>query len=66
MKREVEVFDWILPPDIWRKKPHRSKSKMTREEALGRYPGAVVIPESREIKMLGSDPIPAGAPYSRR
>ena len=50
--REVEYFLWTLPPDAWRKKPHPSKFKMTREEAQKRHPGATPILESREVRQM--------------
>lgn len=47
---DTEHFYFILPPNIWRKKPSRSTYKMTREEAAKRYPGAEPILESREVR----------------
>ena len=48
--KEVEFFNWQLPPDIWRKKGGKSSYKMTREEAARRYPGAEPILSSREVR----------------
>ena len=64
--KEVEVFDFMMPPSIWRKKPHRSSFKMTLEDAAERYPEATPIMSSREIRKIGGEPITADAPYQRR
>jgi hypothetical protein len=50
--KDVEYFYFTLPPDIWRKKPHSSSHKMTREQAAKRYPGAEPILSSREVRRL--------------
>lgn len=52
--KEVEVFQWMLPPDIWRKRPHPSTYKMDRATAEARYPGASPIQVTREVRMLPS------------
>ena len=64
--KEVEVFDFMMPPSIWRKKPHRSSFKMTLEDAAERYPEATPIMSSREVRKIGGEPITADAPYARR
>lgn len=50
--REVEIFTWNLPPDIWRKKGGPSSFKMSREEAERKHPGATPILSSREVRRL--------------
>lgn len=52
--KDVEVFTWLLPPDIWRKRPHPSTYKMDRETAEDRYPGATPIMITREVRTLPS------------
>jgi hypothetical protein len=50
--KEVEYFEFMMPPSIWRKKPHPSGWKMTREDAARRYPGAEPILSTREVRRL--------------
>lgn len=61
--KEVEYFNFLVPPTIWCKRPHPSSYKMTIEEAAERYPGSPPIPSSREVRMIGGEPITAAAPY---
>lgn len=50
--KDVEYFAFMLPRDIWRKKPHKSVFKMTLADAAKRYPGAEPILWSREIRPM--------------
>jgi hypothetical protein len=50
--KDVEFFTFMLPPDIWRKRPHPSSHKMTREQAAERHPGAEPIQSSREVRSM--------------
>ncbi len=50
--KQVEFFKWMLPPDIWRKKPSPSRHYMSREEAAERYPTATPIESTREVRNL--------------
>lgn len=53
--KEVEYFNWIMPPDVWRKKPYPSRWKMTIEEATAR--GLTERAEStREVRLKGETP----------
>lgn len=53
--KEVEYFLWILPPDAWNKKPHRSRWKMTVEDAAAR--GLTErVEASREVRLKGETP----------
>jgi len=36
------VYFWMLPPDVWSKKPYKSRWRMTEAQAA-RCPGAVKI-----------------------
>lgn len=65
---QVEYFLWILPPDKWNKKPHKSDWKMSRAQAEKDYPGAVPDLLSREVRDVDESAplIPADAPYARR
>lgn len=50
--KQVEIFTWNLPPDIWRKRGGRSSVKMSREEAERKHQGATPILSSREVRTL--------------
>lgn len=50
--KNVEYFTFMLPPDIWRKRPHPSSYKLSIEMAATRYPGATPILSSREVRTL--------------
>lgn len=53
--KEVEYFNWMLPPDVWNKKPHKTRWKMTIEEATAR--GLTErVESSREVRMKGETP----------
>lgn len=54
----VEVFYWRLPadPEHGRPKPSRTRWKMTREQALRDFPGAVCERWSRELRQLPDGP----------
>jgi hypothetical protein len=63
-----EFFTWWLPPTHLRGKWHRSRWKMTREQARD-YPGAEIDESSREVRWLpdGADEFnAAGGPYGPR
>ncbi|AMM22977.1 hypothetical protein [Variovorax sp. PAMC 28711] len=63
---EAEYFTFTLPRDPWRKKPGPSPFKMTREEAQHRYPGAVAIESTREVRQIGDgEPFQGGQPYGQ-
>ena len=62
--KEVEYFNWMLPPDVWRKKPHPSRWKMTREEAAKQGLTEPIL-SSREIRLQGETP-EEEADYQRR
>lgn len=49
--KEVEYFHWMLPPDVWSKKPRKSTIKLTAEEAKAR--GALErLDETREVRQM--------------
>lgn len=50
--KEVEHYNFMLPPDIWRKKGGPSSYKMTIEEAAKHHPGATPILSTREIRSM--------------
>lgn len=52
--KDVEYFTFMLPPDMWRKKPQPSKFKMDAEYAARVYPGSTPIPDTREVRQLPS------------
>jgi hypothetical protein len=54
--KEVEYFTFMLPPDIWRKKPHPSAFKMDMAYAARVYPGSTPILNTREVRSLPSTP----------
>jgi hypothetical protein len=54
--KDVEHFTFMLPPDIWRKKPHPSSFKMDIEYAAKVYPGSTPILDTREVRRLPSTP----------
>lgn len=54
--KDVEYFTFMLPPSIWKKKPHRSSFKMDAEYAAKVYPGSTPILDTREIRRLPSTP----------
>jgi hypothetical protein len=62
--KEVEYFNFMLPPNNWRKKPGPSTFKMTIEDAARRYPGAQPILSSREVRRGSESLIPSDAPYA--
>lgn len=53
--KQVEFYNWVLPPDAWNKKPHLSRWKMSREEAEKRYPGATPDERTREVRDCPED-----------
>lgn len=65
--KQVEFFNWVLPPDNWNKRPHLSRWKMSRAEAERRYPGATPDERTREVRDLPDNPGPcrAGQPYGQ-
>lgn len=49
--KQVEYFHWMLPPDVWSKKPHKSTIKLTEEDAKAR--GALQrLDDTREVRQL--------------
>ena len=54
--KQVEFFNWNLPPDAWNKKPHLSGWKMSREDAQQRYPGATPDQWTREVRKCPETP----------
>ena len=53
--KEVEYFNWMMPPDVWSKKPRPSRWKMTVEEAAKR--GLTErVESSREVILQGETP----------
>jgi hypothetical protein len=54
--KDIEYFTFIVPPDIWRKKPGPSKFKMSAEYAAKVYPGSTPILSTREVRRLPSTP----------
>lgn len=48
--KDVEYFTFMMPPSIWRKKPHPSSFKMSIEEAAQRSPEATPIMSTREVR----------------
>lgn len=50
--KPVEFFYALLPPDVWAKKPYRSRWVAPRETWELDYPGAVVIEPAAEVRML--------------
>lgn len=50
--KDVEYFTFMLPPDIWRRKPRQSDRKMTLEDGPRYYPGATPIMSTREVRSL--------------
>jgi hypothetical protein len=58
--KDVEHFTFMLPPDIWRKKPHPSSFKMDMEYAARVYPGSTPILDTREVRRLALDAGGAG------
>ncbi len=54
--KQVEYFSFTLPPNIWSKKPYPSRFKMSVEEAAKRYPGALPILGSREVRHVPTTP----------
>lgn len=49
--KEVEYFHWMLPPDVWSKKPRKSTIKLTAEEAKAR--GALErLDSTREVRHM--------------
>ena len=67
--KQVEFFNWLLPPDAWNKKPRLSSWKMSAEEAQARYPGATPDLTSREVRNClepaENAPFRAGQPYGQ-
>jgi hypothetical protein len=53
--KQVEFFNWILPPDRLNKKPRKTRWKMTVEDAA-RYPGAVPDLSSVEVRECPETP----------
>lgn len=56
---DVEYFRWMLPPDAWCKRPHKSRWDMTREDAERNYPGATPILATRNVRSLPTRNDPA-------
>lgn len=54
--RKVEFFNFLLPPDAWRKKPSPSRWKMTMQDAAKKHPGATPILSSREVREVPETP----------
>lgn len=49
--KEVEYFHWMLPPDVWSKKPRKSTIKLTEDEAKAL--GALQrLDETREVRQM--------------
>ncbi len=48
--KEVEFFNFMLPPSAWSKKPYPSRFKMDLEYAAKNYPGATPILGTREVR----------------
>lgn len=47
--KQVEYFHWMLPPDVWSKRPYKSKLKLTEEEAKAK--GALQrLDDTREVR----------------
>jgi hypothetical protein len=67
--KQVEFYNWILPPDRLNKKPRKTRRKITAEDAA-RYPGAVPDLTTREVRELPETPselaMSAVAPYSKK
>jgi len=53
--KTVEVFSWWRPADIWNRKPHLSKFKLTREDAAKMWPGAEPDLSTREVRYVPED-----------
>lgn len=53
--KEVEYFNWWLPPDEWSKKPRKSTWKMTVEDAAARGLDRPVD-GTREVRLAGETP----------
>ena len=47
---QTEHFNFMLPPNAWKKRPHRSTFQMTLKEAAERYPGAEPILSSKTVR----------------
>ena len=63
-----EFFTWWLPPAYARGRWHRSRWKMTREQARA-YPGAKIDESTKEVIWLPDGPHEwdtAGGPYRPR
>ena len=50
--KDVEFFNFMMPPWGASKKPHASRWKMTIEEAAKRHPGCPPILSTREVRTL--------------
>ncbi|QRF60269.1 hypothetical protein [Variovorax paradoxus] len=50
--KDVEYFTFMMPPSIWKKKPHPSSFKMSIEQAAQRCPEATPIMSTREVRSL--------------
>ncbi|AVQ81629.1 hypothetical protein [Variovorax sp. PMC12] len=50
--KDVEFFNFMMPPSIWNKKPSPSRFKMDIEYAAKTYPGATPILSTREIREI--------------
>lgn len=46
----TEHFNFMLPPNAWKKRPYKSTFQMTIEEAAQRYPGAEPILSTRTVR----------------
>jgi hypothetical protein len=67
--KQVEFYNWILPPDRLNKKPRKTRWKMTVEDAEKRHPGAVPDLTTREVRECPETPEEAlrtstSAPYA--
>ena len=54
--KEVEFFQWWIPPNPWSKKPYLSSYKMDRKVAEERYPGATPYLVTREVRNIPETP----------
>jgi hypothetical protein len=60
--QDVDVYTWMLPSEIVGAKPHRSRWKMSEDEAKA-YPGAKRIDDTRERRRVGGNPVRLSAAH---
>jgi hypothetical protein len=48
--KATEYFTFVLPPDVWSRKPRLSSFKLTVDEAADRHPGATPLLDTREVR----------------